>query len=86
MKEAGLAHWLSPNMDATNSSGFAGLPGGFRDASGSYYDVGYFGRWWSSTQVSTSYAWGRGLNYGSGVVNRYDNLKSFGFSVRCVRD
>jgi hypothetical protein len=30
MKETGLAHWKSPNEDATNSSGFTGLPGGYR--------------------------------------------------------
>jgi uncharacterized protein (TIGR02145 family) len=30
MKEAGLAHWITPNIGATNESGFAGLPGGFR--------------------------------------------------------
>ncbi len=31
MKESGLAHWNSPNTGATNESGFAGLPGGFRN-------------------------------------------------------
>jgi uncharacterized protein (TIGR02145 family) len=30
MKEAGLAHWTSPNSGATNESGFAGLPSGYR--------------------------------------------------------
>jgi hypothetical protein len=28
MKEAGTAHWTSPNTGATNESGFTGLPGG----------------------------------------------------------
>ena len=30
MKEEGLDHWQTPNTGATNSSGFTGLPGGFR--------------------------------------------------------
>jgi uncharacterized protein (TIGR02145 family) len=28
MKETGTTHWLYPNTDATNESGFSGLPGG----------------------------------------------------------
>jgi hypothetical protein len=26
MKDAGTAHWNNPNVGATNSSGFTGLP------------------------------------------------------------
>jgi len=40
MKATGTAHWNSPNTDATNSSGFTGLPGGYRYYYGYFYSVG----------------------------------------------
>ena len=36
MKEAGLDHWNSPNTGATNSSGWTGLPGGYRYSGGAF--------------------------------------------------
>jgi len=30
MKETGTAHWTSPNIGATNETGFTALPGGYR--------------------------------------------------------
>ncbi len=86
MKSTGTQYWLSPNQDATNESGFSGLPGGGRDYVGSFDDVGYFGYWWSSTEGATSSAWYRYLNYDSGNVDSYTNVKTIGFSVRCLRD
>ena len=41
MKEAGYDHWNSPNTGATNSSGFTGLPGGYRDTGGFSWNGGY---------------------------------------------
>jgi uncharacterized protein (TIGR02145 family) len=86
MKETGAAHWETPNGGATNSSGFTGLPGGSRYSNGAFYDIGYTGFWWSSTEYSTTTAWYRTLYYKYGDVYRYSNSKTFGFSVRCLRD
>ncbi len=78
--------WLSPNTGATNSSGFSGLPGGYRFYGGPYYYIGLNGNWWSSTQDSTTDAWYCYLYYNFGDVGRYYDNKRNGFSVRCVRD
>ena len=87
MKELGYTHWLSPNTGATNSSGFAGLPGGSRYIDGTFYLIGNNGNWWSSTETnSTSYVWSRNLDYNLSNVFNNANFKTNGFSVRCLRD
>ena len=78
--------WNAPNTGATNSSGFAGLPGGYRNPDGAFNDAGDLGGWWSSTEDTTTYAWNRYLFYNdSGWYRDYVD-KRLGFSVRCIRD
>ena len=72
--------------NGTNSSGFSGLPGGYRLDDGAFGNVGEYGYWWSSTEYGTNDAWYRFLPYGNGYVYRYDDGKVRGFSVRCLRD
>jgi uncharacterized protein (TIGR02145 family) len=83
--ENGDGLWFSPNEQATNESGFSGLPGGYRDSGTN--DVHNFGFWWSSTEHNSSYAWYRQLFYDDSSVFRgnYYNMW-WCFSVRCVRD
>lgn len=71
---------------SNNSSGFSGLPGGYRRDNGSFFYVGYDGYWWSSTEYSTDYAWYRYLGYGNTSVTWGRNYKESGFFVRCLRD
>jgi len=86
MKEAGTAHWSSPNTGATNSSGFTALPGGHRNSNGSFGNLTYSAYFWSATENASSSAWYRLLNYNNESVNRYSNYKTNGFSARCVQD
>jgi uncharacterized protein (TIGR02145 family) len=86
MKTTGLQYWISPNTDATNESGFSGLPGGSRNSLGDFFYVGGLGYWWSSSEDDTSYAWCRGLFYYSGNADQGYGSKQDGFSVRCLRD
>jgi uncharacterized protein (TIGR02145 family) len=75
------------NGNSTNSSGFSGLPGGFRDGNGPFLSIGSYGFWWSSTESNTNYACLRRLNYTNGNVSRFNYyFKQVGFSVRCLRD
>ena len=86
MKSTGTSLWKSPNTAATKKSGFSGLPAGYRLIYGSFFNIGSFGGWWSSSEGSTGEAWGRSLNYSSGFAFRSFNFKKGGFSVRCLRD
>ena len=76
--------WINAG-NATNSSGFSGLPGGFRFLNGYFDVVGDFGYWWSSSPNGSS-AWYRLLFGNSELVYRFDEGLRNGFSVRCVRD
>jgi uncharacterized protein (TIGR02145 family) len=78
--------WTNPNTDATNESGFTGLPGGSRDNSGPFYSIGGNGRWWSLSGYDTALAWCRRLNYNAGDASRLSASKKDGFSVRLIKD
>ncbi len=87
------------NGNGTNSSGFSGLPGGWRFGDsgllgGWGYGDGTFnfidrdGEWWSTTEVKAkaNSAWYRYLNYINGYVFVANEEKIYGFSVRCIKD
>ena len=87
MKEVGLDHWNSPNKGATNSSGFNGLPGGYR-LSNRYDYIGNVGFWWTATMNPniTPMVWFRTLTYNTSFINRGAWGGAQGISVRCVQD
>jgi len=86
LKETGTTHWDSPNVGATNESGFTALPGGSRKVNTTFGNIGRIGYWWSATEYSTFRTWAMVLYYSSSDVDRLDYSKDYGFSVRCVRD
>ena len=85
LKETGTTHWNSPNISATNETGFTALPGGYRNNDGSFY-IGSRGYWWSATKLGTNEAWSRRMFYNSSIVDRDYYDKELGFSVRCLKD
>ncbi|MDA9835407.1 fibrobacter succinogenes major paralogous domain-containing protein, partial [Flavobacteriales bacterium] len=70
--------------NGSNSSGFTGLPGGFR-YSGGFDNFGSNGHWWSASE-SGSNSWKRILSFNSDIVSRFNEPRYLGFSARCVRD
>lgn len=79
--------WNSPNSNATNSSGFTGLPGGWRLGNdGAFINIFNYGYWWSSTENSSTDAWISTLGYDGGWISSFGSGKKNGFSVRCIKD
>lgn len=86
LKETGSAHWQSPNMGATNETGFTALPGGCRDDQGVFTGINEGGTWWMSTTSGTYLAWFCQMNKDDATFFSIAWLNGFGFSVRCLRD
>jgi uncharacterized protein (TIGR02145 family) len=78
--------WTTPNIGATNTSGYSGLPGGIRNPDGSFQLVGIYGWWWSTTELDydPNYAWCFWIYRGHSRLNGDNYDKPSGFSVRCV--
>jgi uncharacterized protein (TIGR02145 family) len=75
------------NGNGTDLFGFSGLPGGYRDYDGIFFEAGLNGQWWTSTESYLNNTWSRYLAYGSSKAGRYFNFdKENGFSVRCLKD
>ena len=85
LKATGITVWLAPNTGASNSSGFAGLPGGTRLAGGDFQEIYGSGYWWNSTGNSAVLNH-RILYYTSNGVWTGSASKYEGHSIRCVKD
>ncbi len=98
---AATTNWISSTNTGTigndliknNSSGFTALPGGnrycsgaFGYGSGAFGNVGDSGNWWSSSEGKSADAWYRLLYYAGNILGRNYGTKSYGFSVRCIKD
>jgi len=87
MKETGTSHWSSPNTGATNESGFTGLPGGYRMYNnGGFYDLGTYGVWWTADEYNSTFSLEYFLYKESSELGTSHSVKSYGYSVRCIKD
>ena len=78
--------WNSPNLGATNESGYTGLPGGYRFTDGTYLFNLQLGQWWTSTNSNTTTAHASRLFYQNAAVLKSTYDKKIGSSVRCLKD
>jgi len=82
--------WAQPNLDATDSLFFMGLPGGLigdvygNNTYSSFY-AGFSGHWWTST-ISNIDAYGFTLYSNNPWIYPGLSNRKAGFSVRCLRD
>lgn len=91
LKEKGTTHWQSPNVGATNETGFTGIPGGYRyGKDGTFYNFSEYGHWWSSSlrapgDVSAGvFYWTlrtKDTELSKSLLNDYSAA-----AVRCVKD
>ncbi len=82
-----LWNYHAKMSEASDLYGFRGLPAGFRSSNGSdLRGRGYNVFYWSSSVYSAAHAWRRGFYYSRSDAYRYNTNRSYGFSVRCVRD
>ena len=74
------------NGNGDNSSGFKAMSAGYRNIVGSFNNLGKYANLWSSTPNGREEAWKRRLGYNDGKVYRFDNYRTTGNSVRCLRN
>lgn len=86
LKETGTLHWISPNTGADNSTGFTALPGGYRSPEGISLNFGRNGTFFTSTESSGDNVWFLQAYYDNAGVGRGNDVKTYGFSIRCVVD
>ena len=87
LKEAGDAHWNVPNTDASNSSLFTALPGGYRSLeNGAFNGAVSWGGWYTSTEMTSTTIWHRVMYNSEHKIDRGPVVKTPGLSIRCVKD
>jgi uncharacterized protein (TIGR02145 family) len=86
MKQTGTTLWQSPNFNATHTSGFTAIPGGYRDVIQGFNSIETFAGFWTSTAGTSSSAvhWFCLNSYE--YVNSSTVDKNQGYSVRLIKD
>ncbi|MCK9206407.1 MAG: T9SS type A sorting domain-containing protein [Salinivirgaceae bacterium] len=78
--------WNSPNTGASNESGFTGIAGGFRDNVAVFQEIGNWATWWYSTSMNVTTAYVLVLWHDDDDFGQHYAAKTYGLSVRCIKD
>jgi uncharacterized protein (TIGR02145 family) len=82
----GVTGAIGNDLTKNNSSGFSALPGGARDIDNDFNGLDSNGYWWSATEGGATCTWSRRLYFDFEDLNSVFSVKSYGHSVRLVRD
>jgi uncharacterized protein (TIGR02145 family) len=78
--------WFASNEDASNISGFSGVPGGFKSPVTGYDYFTGNSMFWSTFEKSLFSAPNYYLSYIAGGFYVESYNKHYGLAVRCLRD
>ena len=81
--------WTSGNLRNSadfNTTGFMALPAGLRYSNGSFYNLGSYAFFWSSSEYYGGHSWLRLLLYDYTEVDRDSSGQVYGLSVRCLKN
>jgi uncharacterized protein (TIGR02145 family) len=89
MREEGTKHWLYPNTVSTNESGLTIIPTGLRQFNGRFDNTdGGSAQFWTSSEdtIHNCNGWERDFLLTGKNIYRSLLMKSYGLSVRCLKD
>jgi uncharacterized protein (TIGR02145 family) len=79
--------WKNANIRYLGLTGFNAIPCGYRDPYlGEFHANGYNGYWWTTTESFEIYAWSQRIFNSYANVQRENQQKNCGLSIRCVKD
>jgi uncharacterized protein (TIGR02145 family) len=81
LKHEGTFYWQSPNVGATNKTGFSALPSGFMTINGHFSDLGRVAVFGTATSENRQ----RVLYNSYSTIGRYGD-DAFNVMVRCIKD
>jgi uncharacterized protein (TIGR02145 family) len=87
MKEKGLEHWTTPNIDADNNSFFSALPNGARSKYTGFINLHNGAVWWTTTDYyPNQFIYTINIFNTSAESYILSEIYNTGIGVRCIKD